>query len=409
MKENEDLKVERAGNYLEGKSIALCISGGIAAIETPKIARHLRRYGADVTAYLTSSATKFIGETSLEWATGKETVSKLSGLAEHIALHDLVLVCPATMNTVNKIFAGIADNPVTTLVASALGAYTPVYLAPTMHDSLYYNPIFQDNLAKIADPEKAEEYGIKIIEPRESEGKRKIPKLENIVAEVCRGLSSHPIKGKKVLITGGPTPVKIDGVRRITNVFKGTLAREIAKEAYHRGADVKLLLGKTGIKIPSYLDVTYHDDLEEYIDNVFRELRTTRYDSGIFSAAVADYQPIHVVEGKIPSQGMLKEIRLKETMKVIKKVREAFPELHMTTFKYEDGISKEQLFGIARDRIRQGYQLVVANRKQDMTAGHNAYVFDRFNMMPEEAYQKQGIASKLMDKLGFELTTEEIK
>ena len=178
LKKMKDLQVESVANYLENKKIALCVTGGIAAIETPKIARHLRRYGAEVKAYATPNAFKFIGEASLEWATGKSVVYELSGLAEHICLEDLVLVAPATLNTLNKIMSGIADNTVTSLVASALGSKIPVYLAPCMHGSLYNNPFFQENLKKV------EHYGIKIIEPRFSEGKAKIASTKSIVSDI---------------------------------------------------------------------------------------------------------------------------------------------------------------------------------------------------------------------------------
>jgi phosphopantothenoylcysteine decarboxylase / phosphopantothenate---cysteine ligase len=175
---NEDLQVERIDDSLDGKSIALCVSGGIAAIETPKIARHLRRYGAEVRAYATPNALKFIGEASLEWATGKTVVSELSGLAEHICLEDLVLVAPATLNTVNKLLLGIADNVVTSLIASALGNKKPIYIAPTMHESLYENPFFQENLKRV------DKYGIKLIEPRFSEKKAKIASTRSIIDEI---------------------------------------------------------------------------------------------------------------------------------------------------------------------------------------------------------------------------------
>ena len=174
----EDLQVEKIGGELEGKVIALCVTGGIAAIETPKIARQLRRHGAEVKAYATSNALKFIGEASLEWATEKPVVNELTGLAEHICKEDLVLMAPATLNTINKIFYGIADNSVTSLVASALGMKKPVYLAPSMHMSLYENPVLQENL------KKANEYGIKIIEPRFWENKAKIADTRKIVNEI---------------------------------------------------------------------------------------------------------------------------------------------------------------------------------------------------------------------------------
>jgi phosphopantothenoylcysteine decarboxylase / phosphopantothenate---cysteine ligase len=396
MKENKDLKVDIVDDYLKGKSIALCITGGIAAIETPKLARQLRRYGADVTAYMTDSAQKFIGETSLEWATEKKVVTKLSGLAEHICTNDLVLVAPATLNTTNKIFAGIADNNVTTLAASALGQGIPVYLAPTMHMSLYNNPIFQKNITN------AEEFGIDLIEPRFNEGKAKFPSIDRIVADSSRELSNHSIKGKNVLITGGPTPGEIDDVRIITNRFSGALALFIAKEAYYRGADVKLLLGQGGVNAPNYIDTSFHKNYDQYCYNVFKSLLEKKFDAGIFSAAVADYIPEQKMNGKIPSHSGLKNIPLKETKKVIKAVREEFPELFMATFKYEIGITKEKLFEIADSRIKEGYEMVVANRKEDMIDSHHAFLFGKEGLI-YEGKSKKDIARKLIDEIASRL------
>jgi len=396
---NEDLKVDTAGDYLQDKNIALCITGGIAAIETPKIVRHLRRYGANVKAYMTTEAQKFVGVDALRWATEQEVITKLSGSSEHISNDDLILVAPATTNTINKIFYGIADNSVTTLVASALGMNKKILLAPTMHESLYKNPFLQENL------NRAEQYGIGIIEPRIGEGKAKIPKLETIVAEVSRELSDHPIKDKRLLITGGPTPVWIDDVRMISNRFKGSLAKRIANEAYLRGAEVKLLLGNSGIKIPTYIDTLVHEDFDQYKKNVMGELgrnESNFYDAGIFSAAVADYQPVEKYDGKIPSQGAIDNIPLKQTSKVIKEVRENFPKLYMVTFKYEDGISVEELLGIAKNRINNGgYQLVIANRAEDMKTNHEAYMVS--NNSVEKLHSSQEIASRLVDYLGNQL------
>ncbi len=179
---NPDLKVNSISKSLEGITIALCISGGIAAIETPKLARHLRRYGAEVKAYTTQNAYKFIGKTSLEWATEKEVIDELSGLAEHICQEDIVLVAPATLNTINKFAYGIADNVVTTLLASALGGEKDIYLVPTMHESLYCNPILKENL------EKLQKYNVKIISPRLCEGKAKIPHIQSIVDIILKDM-----------------------------------------------------------------------------------------------------------------------------------------------------------------------------------------------------------------------------
>lgn len=171
---NEDLKVELKSNMLSDYSIAYCVTGGIAAIESPKIARELRRHGANVNCYATMNALKFVGVAALEWAIGKNITVELTGLAEHIAKEDLVLVAPATMNTINKMMVGIADNNVTSLIASSLGQNKPVYVAPTMHDSLYNNPFFQENL------ERFEKYGVRFISPMFEEGKAKMASVNNI-------------------------------------------------------------------------------------------------------------------------------------------------------------------------------------------------------------------------------------
>ncbi len=394
-RKNEDLQVKRLGDHLEGKSIALCISGGIAAIEAPKIARHLRRYGAEVRAYVSPSTYDFVGKAALEWGTGQEVVDRLSGMAEHICLDDLVLVTPATLNTINKMFTGIADNPMMTLIGSALGKGVPVYIAPTMHWSMYQNPFLKENL------ERAEKYGIHVLSPRMDEGKAKMPHIDSIVAAVCRELSDGPLKGKKILVTGGPTSGKIDDVRRITTIFSGKLGALIAKEAYLQGADVKLLVENTKMPLPEYVPLQFHGDYEEYRQNVFRELEKG-YDIGVFSAAVADYIPTEVYEGKIPSQGSLKIISVKETAKVIAEVHQRFPELYMATFKYECNLSREELLKIARGRVERGYDLVVANRGEDMVGGeHKAYIVGKEGVIAEP-WSKQEIAKQLLGVIGSE-------
>ena len=400
----EDIQVERIGDNLEGKTIALCISGGIASIESPKIARHLRRYGAKVNAYATETAYQFVGKAALEWATGRPVVDQLSGLAEHICREDLVLVAPATLNTINKIMAGIADNPLTTLISSALGKKVPVYLAPTMHESMFENPVLQRNLAQ------ATAYGISIIPPRREEGKAKMPNLNHIVDEVCRGLSSSPLKGVKILITGGPAPVWLDEVRKITNAATGELSILIAKEAYRRGADIKLLLEENITVEGLCLDVVRHGDFETYHSNVFSELRASgikkddgfntcpRYHIGIFSAAPSDYSSEKIQGVKIPSGKKDLNLLFSPTPKVIQGVRSEFPNLAMVTFKYCVGISKEELISIAQSELAKGYQLVVANRKEDIKEGHRAYIvgLDGILAVPKT---KREIAVQLMNIL----------
>ena len=360
---NCDLQVDIISSHLEGKTIALCVCGGIAAIEAPKVARMLRRHGAAVKIYATPSAFKFIGEAALQWATGQDVVSQLSGLAEHICEEDLVLVTPATLNTVNKIRYGLADTVVTTLIQSAMGQHKPIMFCPTMHESLDKNPIYQESKKFLSEISCGT---ISFIEPRREERKAKAPKVSTIAAEVCHTLNA---KNSNVLITAGPTPVRIDDVRVITNIFKGTLGIEIARYAYHQGFEVHLLLGSSGKKAPDYIKTTIHRTYEEYRDNVVDNIGPfpqKQYDYGIFSAAVADWKPEIVHKGKISSKNGGMPTSWVNTEKVIDLVLAQAPEMKLVSFKVESDLSVNDLDWIAHDRLEKGHHMVVGNRLEDM-------------------------------------------
>ena len=394
---NEDLSVERIGNHLEGKSIALLITGGIAAYKIPSLARHFRQYGANVFAYMTPEAKEYVAERALAWACANPVVSDLSYQSEHLRESiGAYIVAPATYNSIGKFANGIADNAVTTAFASALGRLerkeTSILIAPAMHGSMQ-NSIYRKNLETLA------EKGVRIIEPEYRMGKANLPGSHYIVVQTIRELSASSLKGKKILVTAGPTPGRIDDVRFVTNKFRGRLGINIAEEAYMAGADVKLIIGAAGIKPPSYLDTMIIRDFDGYYSAVMSELNKNPASVGIFSAAVADYIPTEAKKGKIPSRGALKSIPLKETPKVIKEVRRMFPELFMVTFKYEEGISKSGLEDIAKERIRQGYQLVVANRGEDMVNEHNCMIVDSSGIIAEPSSKDQ-IARSILDIIG---------
>lgn len=183
----------------------------------------------------------------------------------------------------------------------------------------------------------------------------------NITDEVCNIIHNlnDDLKGKRILVTAGPTPVKIDNVRRITNKFSGKLGIEIAKELYLRGADVLLLQSYSGIRPPVYINHILFDDYDEYKKLCIE--KCTDYEYGIFSAAVADYRPSTIVNGKIPSGTSWNKIDLIPTEKVINLVKEHNPNLKMISFKYEEGKTLEQLIEIATKRLNNGHIRVVAN------------------------------------------------
>jgi len=398
MKQNDDLQVEKISEHLEGKTIALCVTGGIAAIETPKIARALRRHGAKVKAYMTQEAQKFIGEACLEWGTGEEVVTKLSGKAEHICLEDMVLVAPATANTISKISNGISDNAVTTLVASALGQNKLVYVAPAFHHSLGDNPFFVDNLSKLM------KHNVNIIHPREGEGKYKLARVEEIIMETIRGLSEDPLKGKKVLITAGPTRGHIDAVRYVSNHSSGKLGLDLAKELYMRGADIKVIYGPGKVEFPGYISKIDVKTPNEMLEATVKELTEKDYDVAIFAAAVLDFEPEHYADKKTKS-GKKMTITLKPTKKIIKEVDKIGKRIFKVGFKLEYAKNDEELKEIGfRSLVKNNCNLVVANDltniKQDE---HKAYI-----ITPEKGYtpiqNKKELASILSEEIGRRAT-----
>jgi phosphopantothenoylcysteine decarboxylase / phosphopantothenate---cysteine ligase len=397
-----DHDVVLVGDHLRGKRVALLVTGGIAAFKAPLVARALRRQGAEVVAFASSEALRYVTEDTLEWSTVNPVVTRLTAAAEHLsdaAPFDAYLVAPATYNTINKAAAGIADTPVTSALASALGRMeqgaTKVLVVPTMHGSLH-NSILTGSLERLA------ALGVRVVPPRQDYGKDNIPAEEVIVSEACRALSRSPLLGRRILVTGGPTPVPIDAVRRITNRFRGRLGAEITLELHLRGAEVRLVHGDGAFRPPAYLPFRVARTYDEYLAAVMEELAAAPTAAGIFSAAVADYRPKEVLPGKTPSGGAWKSIELVPTQKVVERVRERFPDLYMVTFKYQEGVGHEELMEVGRRRLDRlaGRGAVVANRGEE-TGPHGeqvAWLVSREGE-PRRMEGKDSIAAALADHL----------
>lgn len=177
--------VSSKSRLLEGRKVALGICGSVAAVRSPEIARELMRNGAEVYAVMTEPAQKLISPELMEWATGNPAVTELTGRIEHVELGgsflgsaDLLLIAPATANTIGKIAAGIDDTPVTSLATTSIGSGLPIVIVPAMHRSMYDHPVVQQNIKRL------ESLGIRIIQPEIVEGKAKIADIGAIVEEV---------------------------------------------------------------------------------------------------------------------------------------------------------------------------------------------------------------------------------
>jgi len=389
-----DRSLALESEHLVNKRIALLVTGSIAAMKAPLIARTLRRQGADVVAFASPEALRYTTVEALEWSTINPVITKLTANAEHLSDDKpfaAYVVAPATYNTINKIALGIADGVITSSLGSAIGRMetgkTKILVAPTMHGSLH-NSILTASLHKL------DRLGVTIITPKIANGKNNLPAEKAIAVAVCRAVSQSSLKDRPILVTGGPTPVPIDNIRRLTNRFTGRLGACITEELHLRGAKVKLIHGQGSYSPPSYLPHKIVATYDEYLSEVMSELQHD-YEYGIFSAAVADYQPTKVFPGKIPS-GELGKINLVPTQKVIGEVKARFPSLKMITFKYQENIAHRELIDIARNRLQQGYQMVVANRGEEhqATGAQVAYLVTK-DSEPKQAVGKQEIAKAI--------------
>ena len=396
-----DHDVRLTDSHLSGKRIALLITGSIAAYRIPDLIRDFRREGAEVVVYATTEGLRYVAKESLEWCSQNPVIDSFTWDAEHLSdstPFDAFVVAPASYNILNKASLGIADSVVATTIAAALGRMEqkgiPVLFAPAMHGTMH-NKVLTGSLRTL------QEMGVTLISPQQSHGKNNMAPLELIVAATIQTLSESPLHGKSLLITGGPTPVPLDNIRIITTSFSGSLSIQLAREAWMRGAKVKLILGKGSSPAQEYLQAKIVETFEDYRKIIHETLQSTTFDWGIFTAAVADFQPETVFEGKISSKKEL-SLKLLPTAKLIDEVRQQFPELKMVSFKYEENISHQKLLTIAKKRLseKNGSQLVVANRaeefKQDGT--QVAWLLDS-GKGPQKHVGKQDIANAILDRI----------
>lgn len=208
------------GTELAGKKIVLCISGSVAAYKSIELARLLMRHGGDVTCVASKAATDLIQPSYFKWATGNPVITKLTGDLEHIKVadyrqSDLIVVYPCTANTLGKLANGIDDTPISTVLSVGLGSKIPIIIALAMHQAMYENPAVVSNIEFLKNK-------VAFISPKFIEGKAKAAEPEEILDVILQRFGASPVlKGKKVLITAGPTIEYIDPVRVITNQSSG--------------------------------------------------------------------------------------------------------------------------------------------------------------------------------------------
>ncbi|MDQ3847497.1 MAG: bifunctional phosphopantothenoylcysteine decarboxylase/phosphopantothenate--cysteine ligase CoaBC [Thermoproteota archaeon] len=349
------------GDELEGKKIALCITGSIAAYRAIDLARLLMRHGADVyTVMSESTASMLLNPEIMRWATGNDVVTKLTGNLEHIFLadygmSDVIIVYPCTANTLGKVAAGIDDTPVTSVLSVALGSKIPIIVAPAMHEAMYENVFVKQNVSKLREL-------MVFVEPKMEAGKAKVADPELILNATISVLYNRTaLSGKKVLVTAGSTIEYIDPIRIMTNLSSGKMGIAIAQEAKRMGATVTLVYGH-GIMNPPNVKIVRVSTGEQMHNAVLSELSSTRYDIAIMAAAVADFAPSKKSDKKIDTQQGTVELSLIPTRKIIDEVKIKSKETLLVAFKADYCVSDSDLVEKAYRKLEESNaDIVVAN------------------------------------------------
>jgi len=309
---------------LKGKKVVVGITGGIAAYKAAEFVRLLVKEEVDVHVVMTENAQKFIAPLTFQTLSGNPVVSDPFALLEdatigHIALADLaelVVILPATANTIGKIANGIADDFLSTMV---MATKAPVLFVPSMNVNMWENKALQKNIQTLLD------MGYPLLEPGEGElachwyGKGRLPELNEVVEKMEDILSTKDLMGEQILVTGGPTQEPIDPVRFITNRSSGKMGYALAKMARRRGAEVILITGPTSLPLPrrdiKFLPVR---SAEEMRKTVFTHLEESSV--VIKAAAVSDYRPKVISEKKIKKGESETTLTLERTKDILEEL-----------------------------------------------------------------------------------------
>ena len=393
---------------LNGKHIILGITGSIAAYKAAMLCRLLVKEGAEVRVVMTPLAKQFI--TPLTMA----TLSKHPILVEffnpengewnsHVSLGewaDMLLIAPATANTLAKMVTGIADN---LLLTTYLSARSKVAVAPAMDLDMYAHITTQQNLKTLA------ERGVAIIEPGAGElasglvGKGRMAEPEYIMEQVkaifADSVKKKSLEGKRYIVTAGATIEAIDPVRYITNHSTGKMGYAIAEELAARGAEVSLISGRTTLPTPKGVKRIDVLSAEDMYNAAVKEWENA--DGGVMCAAVADYTPVTVAERKLKKSDDDMRIELKRTKDIAKELGASKGNRILVGFALETDNEEANAEGKLQ---RKNFDFVVLNSLQDAGAGfrgdtNKVTLIDRNGNEEHPLMSKREVAKVIVDKI----------
>ena len=389
---------------LNNKTIVLGITGGIAAYKAADLASKLTQAGAKVEVVMTDAATKFITPLTLRNITRRPVVTDMFELSseysvEHVALAeaaDVVVIAPATANTIARLAAGIADNILGTIV---LATEAPVILAPAMNDVMYRNSVTQKNVAKL----KAR--GFTFIEPEYGRlasgkmGKGRLPETSKIIEVIDRVLGQkQDLNGKRIVVTAGGTREPIDPVRHIGNRSSGKMGYALAEAARDRGALVTLITAPASLDEPAGVEVIKVKTAAEMKKAVTRAVK--KADALLMAAAVADYQPEIIAKSKIKKESAQNlTLKLVKTPDILSEVKGDFIRVGFAA-------ESENLVANAKKKLETKHlDLIVANDITRADSGFDAdtnrvTIIDKKGKAEElPLMSKREVAERILDRV----------
>ncbi|MBS7253420.1 bifunctional phosphopantothenoylcysteine decarboxylase/phosphopantothenate--cysteine ligase CoaBC [Flavobacterium branchiicola] len=396
-------------SVLNGKKVLLGVSGGIAAYKTASLVRLFIKAGAHVQVIMTPASKDFVTPLTLSTLSKNPVHSSFFNPDDenavwnnHVDLAlwaDLMLIAPATANTLSKMVTGNSDN---LLIATYLSAKCPVYFAPAMDLDMYKHPSSLQSFNNL------KHFG-NIMIPAESgelasglSGEGRMAEPENIIAFLEADLESKlPLKGKKILITAGPTYEAIDPVRFIGNHSSGKMGFDIANEAAKLGAEVILVAGPTHFKVKnSSIEVVNVISAQEMYDACHQYYSDV--DVAIAAAAVADYKPKVVALQKIKKAAEEFSIELEKTKDILASLGTIKKNQFLIGFALE---TQNEIENAKLKIQKKNLDLIVLNSLQDEGAGFKketnkvTFIDNNFNIEPMELKSKEAVATDILRKV----------
>ena len=391
---------------LQGKTVLLGITGGIAAYKMANVASALRKMGANTHVIMTENATKFIAPLTFETLTNNRCVVDTFARdfqydVAHVSLakaSDVILIAPATANVIAKLAHGLADDMLTTTV---LAARCPKLIAPAMNTAMLENPATQENLATLR------RYGFTVIKPAvgllacQDVGSGKLPDPEELVEAIVRTIAREKdLVGLRVTVTAGPTQEALDPVRYLTNHSTGKMGYAIAREALLRGADVTLISGPVNLKPIAGARMVNTLSAQDMFEAVREALPQT--DILIMAAAVADYRPAAVADEKIKKRDGDMSIPLERTPEILTWVS---AHRHEGLFVCGFSMETQNMLENSRAKLQKKHlDMIVANNLKTQGAGFGVDTNVVTILTPQETRElplmgKDQVAQRLLDSI----------